>query len=113
GRLHEGVDHVGHERLPGADVPVRVLVAGEPRSLPYAAGEVGVDVRDVGQRPRGAARVELGDAARALQAGDAPQGRDGDVVEEVAVGDAGGVERGEDRRVGEARGEAVLGREVV
>jgi len=60
-RFHERVHDVGHERLAGAHVAVRVLVAREARALADAAGEVRVHVRDVRQRPRRAAGVVLGD----------------------------------------------------
>ena len=113
GRLHEGVDDVGHEGLAGPHVAVRVLVARQARPLADAAGEVRIDERDSREGPGRAARVVVGDRARAGEAGLAPQRAHRDVVEEVAVGHAGLLAGGEDRVVGEARLVLRLWRQVV
>ena len=81
--LEEGVDDVGHERLAEPHVPVRVLVAGGPRSSPLNDGST----KESGQGAGRAAFVVLLDLARACEARRSPEGRDRDVGVEVAVRD--------------------------
>src|SRR4051794_26436772 len=93
------MDDVGHERLAGADVAVRVLVAGRAAAL---VEERRVDERERGERPALAAVVVVRDALRAVDPGLAPKGGDGEVRVEVLAVDALRLEGGEDGRIREA-----------